>query len=383
VLNKRLARLALLVSALMVLSFGVISVHAQSTSVVNVYSDGDTNITDWLQNIVIPAFTAAYPQYTVNFVNTRGPGDQPIVDRAMAAMQTGGDPQFEVMDEDPRSFPDAMNAGLWLEPTVADIPNMANLLPAATVGPDGVAYRGSQVLLAYNSDAIPAAEVPQTFGELVEWIITHPGQFVYCRPNKGGSGGNFVVRAIFEVSGRDPSKFPLEFDQSVVDQYYPKAMGLLAALNPYIYDNGSYPAGNNISLQLLENGSVNMITAWSDQSIQAIQQGVLPESTKLAQLQDLPFPGSYTSWVIPKNAANLQGAKDFLNFMLTPDMQSSVVDTIGGFPAIKTELLSQEVQNLISTVAPTNLPFWPGGKWEDVRNEQWYAAVAPNVDPNS
>lgn len=135
--------------------------NAQSTSVVNLYSDGDTNITDWLQNQIIPVFQKQYPQYTVNFTNTRASGTQVVVDRAIAALQTNTDPQAEVFDSDPRNFPEAVSAGLWYKPTVADIPNLANVVTAANVTDMGASYRGSQVLIAYNSDNVPANEVPK------------------------------------------------------------------------------------------------------------------------------------------------------------------------------------------------------------------------------
>ena len=37
-----------------------------------------------------------------------------------------------------------------------------------------------------------------------------PGQFIYNRPNKGGSGGNFVRRAIYAANGNDITKFKVD-----------------------------------------------------------------------------------------------------------------------------------------------------------------------------
>src|SRR5712692_9153297 len=44
------------------------------SGVVNVWSDGDTNITDWLSNKIGPAFQKACPQYTVKVTTVRGVG---------------------------------------------------------------------------------------------------------------------------------------------------------------------------------------------------------------------------------------------------------------------------------------------------------------------
>ena len=37
-----------------------------------------------------------------------------------------------------------------------------------------------------------------------------------------------------------------------------------------------------------------MATVWSDQSLQALNQGVLPPNIKVTQFQDLPMPGGYS-----------------------------------------------------------------------------------------
>ena len=201
--NKHLASSVIVAGTALSLLLASLPANAQAPTVVNVYSSGDTNITDWLSNQIKPAFEKANPQYTINFVNDRATGDAPIVARTVAALQTGDDPQVEVMDVDPRDFPDAVKADLWYKPTVADIPNLANVSKAATFTDLAASYRGSQVLIAYNSDNVKDSEVPKTFADLITWIKAHPGKFIYCRPDKGGSGGNFVRRALYEVSGKN------------------------------------------------------------------------------------------------------------------------------------------------------------------------------------
>jgi putative spermidine/putrescine transport system substrate-binding protein len=357
---------------------------AAEPSVVNVYTDGDTNISDWYQNTVVPAFEAKYPQYKVNFVNARGVGEgtKSIADRALAALQTNSDPQAEVLDFNVLGYPEFIEAGLWQEMNEENVPNSKNVVEAARTSPMHMAYRGSQVLLAYDSTKIADADVPSTFAELIDWIKANPGQFVYCRPDKGGSGGNFVVRAIYEVTGKDPTLFkPGEPDPALLAQF-DKAWALLREIHPAIYDNGSYPAGNNPTLQLLANGSVSMISAWSDQSLQAISTGALPETIKLKQFEDLPFPGGYAYLAVPKNAANVEGALAFVDFMLSPEMQVSVVKEIGGFPAVGWDQLPADLQSDFTDVITDKVPSWPGGAYDAARNKGWYENVATNIDPN-
>jgi putative spermidine/putrescine transport system substrate-binding protein len=344
-------------------------------SVINVYNDGDTNISDWYMNVIVPAFEKQYPQYKLNFVNVRGVGEgtKSIADRALAALQT----ELDVLGN-----PQYLEAGLWLKLDEAGISNAKNIAPAGRVSEFSMAYRGSQVLLAYDSSKVAENEVPKTFADLITWIKANPGQFAYCRPDKGGSGGNFVVRAIYEATGKDPSIFKPGTPDPALLAEFDKAWALLSEIHPAIYDNGSYPAGNNPTLELLANGSVSMISAWSDQALQAIANGALPETTKLLQFSDLPMPGGYAYYAVPKNTKNPQGALDFINFMLSQEMQVSVVNDIGGFPAVNWSELPTELQSQFTSVITENVPNWPGGEWSAARNKGWYEKVATNISPD-
>ena len=355
------------------------------SGVINVWSDGDTNITDWLANKVGPAFQKACPQYTVKVTTVRGVGGgvTDVAQRALAAMQTNSDPQTEVFDYDPSGHPEFIQAGLFQKLDATNIPNAKNVIKAAFLNDYAMAYRGSQVLLAYDSAKVKDNEVPKTFADLLTWIKAHPGQFVYCRPDKGGSGGNFVRRAIYEVTGKDPSKFKAGDPDPALVAQFPKAWDLLRSIHTSIYQNGSYPAGNNPVLTLLANGSVSMATVWSDQSLQALAQGVLPPTVKLTQFSDLPLPGGYAPFSVPKNAKNMAGALDFINFMLTPDQQVGVVKTIGGFPAVPWDMLPKELQQQFTSVITTQVPSWPGGKWDAEVSKGWYDNVATNIKQGS
>ena len=374
----------MLISAIMVFALGVLSVQAQEPTTLNVYVDADTNITDWLSNIVAPAFEAANPQYKLNVVIARGGiSMEDVITRTMAAQQTGSDPQVDVIEGmDPSGFTqETLDAELWVNFSKDNIPNYDTLNPSVNILPYGLPYRGSQVLIAYDSTQVTEEEVPKTFPDLIAWIKAHPGQFVYCRPDKGGSGGNFVIRAIYEANGDDPSLFTADnYSEDLANQLLPPAWNILSDINADIYQNGSYPAGNLPTLQLLANGSVSMITAWSDQSLQALENGTLPDTIKLTQLTDLPMSGGYVYTAIPVNATHMDGALAFANYYVSLENQQSVIKDIGGFPAIKPDLLPQDLQDLLSAALSDKAPpIWPGGGWSDARNSGWYKNVATTL----
>src|SRR5579859_848516 len=383
--GPRALKLAL-IGALVVVFLGVRAAQAQQTTTLNIYVDADTNITDWLSNIVKPGFEAKNPQYSLNIVIARGGITMDdVINRTMAAKQTGADPQVDVIEGlDPSNFTkESMDAKLWTTFSKDNIPNYDTLNPTINILPYGLPYRGSEVLIAYDSTKVPDSEVPHTFADLITWVKAHPGQFVYCRPDKGGSGGNFVVRAIYEANGKDPSKFTTDnFSADLATTDFTPAWQILSSINADIYQNGSYPAGNLPSLQLLANGSVSMITAWSDQSLQALQNGTLPSTVKLTQFTDLPMTGGYVYTAIPVNATHMDGALAFANYYISLENQKSVVKDIGGFPAIKKELLPQDLQTLLSAALSDKAPpVWPSGAWSNALNAGWYKFVATALPP--
>lgn len=355
--------------------------YAQDTKTLQVFIDGDTNISNWWNDIIKPAFEVAHPGYTFNVTITRGVGDGngTIAARALAALQSGTDPQVDFFEEfEPATIEGSIEAGLWLEMTTANVPNLAMINPAAPQAPIRLPYRGSQVLIAYDSAKI--ATPPKTFADIVAWAKANPGRFTYGRPDKGGSGSNFVIRAIHEANGLDPAAFTVEnFEAATAEEMLAKAWEILLDLHPYTFGEGTYPAGNTPALQLLAEGAVDMIPAWSDQALQALNQGVLPETVKVVQLQDLALCGGFAYSAIPSNATDLDGALLLANFMLSAQMQESCVREIGGFPGIGWDNLPAELKDEYIDVIPVSIPTFPSGDWQTAKNDGWYRNVATNI----
>ncbi len=352
----------------------------QDRKVLQVFIDGDTNISNWWNDVLKPAFEAAQPDHPFNVTITRGVGDGngTIAARALAALQTKSDPQVDYFEEiEPASVAGSVEAGLWLPMTTENVPNLAMINPAAPEEPIRLPYRGSQVLIAYDSAKTAA---PKTFADIVAWAKANPGRFTYGRPDKGGSGSNFVIRALHEANGQDPAAFTREnFELAKAEEMLQKGWAILKDLHPHTFGEGTYPAGNTPALQLLAQGAVDMIPAWSDQALQAINQGVLPETIKVAQLQDLALCGGFAYSAVPANATDLDGALKLANFMLSPETQTSCVREIGGFPGISWDHLPPELKAEYIDVIPVSIPTFPSGDWQTAKNDGWYKNVATNI----
>lgn len=347
------------------------------------YTSSDQNILDFWTNIVKPKFEAANPGVTLNLVDAGdAAGQTAIGERALAAMQTKTDPQADYFESADWRLPaGAADAGLYVNIKEAGLSNYSKINPLAFDGDFSVPYRGSQVLLAYDTTKLDPANAPKTFADLVTWIKANPGQFIYNRPDKGGSGGNFVRRAILEANGKDLGKFKIDnYTQEAGEAALNPAWDILKDLSGSLFDNGAYTSGNTQSIQLLGQSAVTMIPAWSDQAIQAINTGVLPETTGLVQLQDLALPGGFSRSVVLSNGINKDAALKLADFILTEEVQSAVLSELGGFPGVAWDYVSQDLREKYKDVIPTTIPTFPGGDWEKAINDGWYRNVAPNVD---
>ncbi|ODT80211.1 MAG: ABC transporter substrate-binding protein [Pelagibacterium sp. SCN 64-44] len=350
------------------------------------YTSSDSNILDFWTNTVKPAFEAANPGISINLVDAGdGAGIIAIGERAMAAKQTGADPQADFFESaDPLLPSGAIDAGIYVNIKEAGLSNYAKVNPAGIQSDYSLPYRGSQVLLAYDTTKLDPADAPKTWDELVAWIKANPGQFVYNRPDKGGSGGNFVRRAIHQANGLDPSMFTVDnYTQEFGDEALGKAWELLKDIAPSLYDGGAYSSGNTQSIQLLAQGVVTMAPVWSDQILQAMDQGVLPETTGLVQLQDLALVGGFTRSVVLETGTNRDAALKLADFMLSEEIQSAILTELGGFPGVSWDYIAPELRERFADIVPQSIPTFPSGQWEAAINDGWYRNVAPNVDRNS
>src|SRR5215831_3611757 len=129
-LKHRMVRIALIVLIGFTMGFNAVAVRAQNNvTTLNVFIDGDTNISDWWLKTIIPAFTKKFPQYNVIVSITRGAGtNQLIAQRALAALQTGADPQVDYFEEfEPYNYPDMQKAGLFVKIDEKNVPNIKNV----------------------------------------------------------------------------------------------------------------------------------------------------------------------------------------------------------------------------------------------------------------
>ncbi|MCZ8516442.1 extracellular solute-binding protein [Paenibacillus filicis] len=335
------------------------------------YFTGSQNVKE-LWDTLIPMFEKQTPDVKVKPVYVpSGTGAQSSYDRILAAKQAGkGSGGIDLFSDDLSTITKGQKDDLWETLSTGAIPNLDKMDPQTMKDVSNLAipYRSSAVILAYNGDKVKTA--PNTLDELYDWIRQHPGKFAYNDPSTGGSGDSFVQTAIYKflppesIHNTDPS----------IEKDWDKGFSLLKELGPYVYGKGIYPKKNQGTLDLLISGEVDMIPAWSDMALEQIDKGQLPKSTKLKQLNP-GFNGGPAYLIVPKLSDKKEAVKKFLNFVLTPEAQSVIVEKMHGFPGIQLSSMPANVQEAFKGVSSGFRSFNIGDLSKDMY-QRWQSEIA-------
>jgi len=339
---------------------------------VTVWANGSDNVRIQFEK-QIEQFNASQDKYTaeLQFI-TSGTGAQGLFERVVAAKKAGqSNTDYDVIElgEDLISrYVEEGGEDFFVALDKSKIENIKNLKVESSFRNDLVVpYRGTTVVLAYNSDKVP--EPPKTTEELYKWIKDHPGRFAYNTPGSGGAGGSFVTTSVYNfmdesaLTSTDPAN----------KEKWSKGIDLLKELHPFMYKSSGkvvYPNKNQGTLDLLANKEVDMIPAWADMAITQIKQGTLPDSIKITQLSP-SFTGSAVTLGIPSIGSNQDGAYAFINYMISPEAQNTALDTMAAIPVIDFSLLDQE---LIKSIADLKIDEFRISSLGDLGNqlfEQW------------
>lgn len=340
---------------------------------ISLYSSGSKNVEEFWE-AVIPMFEEEHEDINVDFVFVpSGTGGQSTMDRILAAKESGNDSGVDLYEGSLEDILRGNEEGDIFYPlTSENVENLENVQEENLAGTNDLAvpYRASSVVLAYNEDTV--TDVPETAEELYSWIKENPGRFAYNDPSTGGAGSSFVLTTVYNQLDDDAMNIQ---DESIMEEW-DTGFALLNELAPFMYKEGVYPKKNQGTLDLLANGEVDMIPAWSDMALEQINKGLLPESIKLKQIQPA-FTGGPSYLMLANNDDDerKEAAETFLNYVLTLDVQEIVIDQMYGYPGIKWELLTDEDQEKFADVKD-GYRIFNGGELGSKLTEQWQKEVA-------
>lgn len=377
---KKLIQAGLLLSGAALLSACGDGASASDDTTITLWAGGSDNVRIAMESVV-DAFNASEHgedyELELEYILS-GSGTQGLRDRIIAAKSAGeSNTDYDLIltsDAEFVSYTEEGGEDIF-EPIDFDlVPNSENLEASVSVGEDYLMpYRGTTVVLAYNSDAISIP--PQTAEKLYQWIEDNPGRFAYNTPGSGGAGSSFVTTAVYNFMDEEALTSQ---DESWKDGW-DEGFTLLESLHPYMYQSGGsvvYPNKNQGTLDLLANQEVDMIPAWADMVIQQIAQGTLPDSTKIAQINP-SFTGNIDAMVIPSIGGNVEGAHAVMDFMLTEEAQSILLDEMAAIPLINAANLESDNSALLEGLDVSAFRVSSLGTLGTELNEKWDEDIAP------
>ncbi len=341
---------------------------------VTLYISGDTNIQEMFDKDLLPLFERETGVKTQMVFLEHGQGADAILAKIIAAKRAGRETDVDFYETQPTYIAQGASEGIWAKITKDNVPNSVKVdpqRPEVLVSQGfGLPYRGSSVVLAYNSKYVK--NPPRTYDEILAWIRANPGKFTYCDPQTCGSGQAFLFVALYKF-GKAEDFTGLAYDAAKEAAWEP-AFQLLRSLKPYIYNNGFYPNGNVAVLQLLGRENIYMAPVWSDLGMSYLDQGLLPKDVKLIQVSP-PFTGGDSAIAIPAHADRQAAGMMFLNWLLTSRPQTIVVNKLAGYPGIEWKYMPKDLRDKFAGIA-TNFSPLPNAKYQADAKRLWQEKVA-------
>lgn len=359
--SKLMRSAAVAVIATFAIGTTVPSAPAADAKTVELLISADTNVQTLWNTVLIPAFEKEYPGYKVNVTFDRnGLRDAQTFAKIVAAKETRRDPGVDLVDGGIAVR--LAQGGLLYRPSPTLMPNLREVSKKILVKAVGtIPYRASTVLLAYNSKNV--TKVPKTLDEVLAWIKANPGKFSYNVPSGGGSGYSFVQTVIDMNLTADERDAMAIAGNKDIQAKWAKGLETLRDLNKYTYGkNGTYPANNAATLNLLSTGEIDMGTVWSDQFASAKAAGTMPANIKVTAIRSPSLTGGPATLGIPINGSNRSGGRLLANFVLSPAMQNAIMaSSMKGIPVVNSKKLDQTLfENFKDVdVAEMRSPYFP------------------------
>jgi len=346
---------------------------ANAGTTIVVYASGDVNVQNLWQNNIIPHFEKENKGVYVKFIfSIHGTDDGTTLARIGSAVKGRHWPGIDLIDGG--LVTTLASAGLNQPVSKATAPNIKKVNPDLLVPVKGAAipYRGSSVVLAYNTDHVKSP--PKTLADLLAWIKANPGKFTYNSPNTGGSGYSFAETVVDSfISAADLKQMDQGYVPSL-ESDWTQGLQALHALNKYVYQ-GVYPNGNAAVLQLLAQGQIWVAPVWSDQALTALSNGQLGPNIKLTQVSSPSFTGGAAYLAVPKTARHKKVLYKFVNYILSPEAQQMIVNVMSGFPAIDLKYMGSAIQQKFEDVSANTLRPTFSTKQANDFKAQWQQTV--------
>ena len=347
---------------------------------VSLWATGSDNVREIFEALVSDFNTnseyAGQYEVTLQFMLS-GTGAQTLADMLAAASKAGQThTDYDIVDlsgDDLSKLVSLIGQEQFVKLDSSKIPNAASVEAKSSIATDYCQpYRGTTVILAYDSAKVPTP--PATMDELVAWMKANPGRFAYNTPGTGGAGDSFARSSVYnflpeEAFTSDDEKWIGEWDEG---------FNFLKEIHPYMYSSGGsivYPNKNQGTLDLLNQGEIDMCPNWADMVLSQRASGEIKDSIKITQI-DPALTGSLQSLVIPTFGSNTDGAYAFMNYMLSPAAQELMVKQMAAIPLIDASSMDMTGYEDLQGLDVSNFRLQSIGGLSTSFNERWDSEIA-------
>lgn len=313
---------------------------ADGKETITLWASGSQNVGDIYETLVEEFNTNSEyaDKYQVDFqFMLSGTGTQSLTDMLIAAHKAGQtNTDYDIVDlggDDLSKVVSQAGEEMLVKLDKTKIPNSSKVSAESTVATDYVQpYRGTTVIMAYDSEAVE--NPPKTVDELVAWMEENPGRFAYNAPGTGGAGDSFARSMVYNFM----DEAAMTSDDTSWEEEWDEGFQFLADIHPYMYESGGsivYPNKNQGTLDLLNQGEIDMCPNWADMVLSQRAQGTIKDSIKIYQIEP-SLTGSLQSLAIPTFGSHEEGAYAFMDFMLSDTAQEILVKQMAAIPLVDT-----------------------------------------------
>ena len=131
-----------------------------------------------------------------------------------------------------------------------------------------------------------------------------------------------------------------------------------------------YPNKNQGTLDLLNQGEIDMCINWADMVLSQRAQGAIKDTIKITQIEPA-LTGSLQTLAIPTFGSNEDGAYAFMDYMLSPEAQQIMVEQMAAIPLIDTEGMDMTGYEDLQDLDVSNFRIMSIGDLATDFNERW------------
>jgi putative thiamine transport system substrate-binding protein len=220
-----------------------------------------------------------------------------------------------------------------------------------TVPTDGFEAPWAMAQLVFFADLARIDTPPTSIPAILDWAEANPGRFAYpAVPDFTGTA--FVKQALAELAP-DPSVLQLPASDETYAAATAPLWAYLDALTPHLWRSGAaYPQSGPRLIQLIADGEIDIGFSFNpNEASNAIANFQLPDTVRSFVL-DGGTLGNASFLAIPYNSSATEGARVFVNFLLSPEAQARMQDPAvwGSGTVLALDRLSPEDRALFDAI---------------------------------